>query len=305
MKGWFMRRRSGFTLVELLVVIAVIAVLIAILLPAVQQAREAARYITCRNNLKQIGLALHNYANVNRVLPPSSTSNIQFGVWSTNPTQYHLQSWASLILPFVEQQTVSNQVNYDVSALDPLNQKVASQVLAVYRCPSYAGSTYSQSPLYTALSKTYAIRNYAAMGATTVGKLYQNPDGVFYAISSTRITDVKDGTSTTIFIVETREPDAAVWIDGGTAAVAAHPYDDTNPPDYALPQIGLNYTPYFTPVGGQGITCQYGPSSMHPGGITHLFGDGSVRFISPIVNVKVYDALVTMDGHELVEANSY
>ena len=71
-------------------------------------------------------------------------------MWSPNPTQYHLHSWASLILPFVEQQTVSNQVNYDVSALDPLNQQAASQVLAVYRCPSYTGSTYSQSPLYTA-----------------------------------------------------------------------------------------------------------------------------------------------------------
>jgi hypothetical protein len=210
-----------------------------------------------------------------------------------------------LILPFVEQQSVSTQVDYDVSALDPLNQKAASQILAIYRCPSYTGTTYSQSSLYTPLYKSYAIRNYVAMGATTVGKLYQNPDGVFYAMSSTRITDVKDGLSTTIFIVETREPDAAVWIDGGTAAVVSHPYDDTNPPDYALPQIGLNYTPYFTPVGGQGITCQYGPSSMHPGGVTHLFGDGSVRFISPIVNVKVYDALVTLDGQELVEQTDY
>jgi hypothetical protein len=242
---------------------------------------------------------------VNRVLPPSSTSNIQYGVWSTNPSQYHLHSWASLLLPFIEQQTVSKQVNYDVSALDPLNQQAASQVLAVYRCPSYTGTTYSQSPLYTALFKSYAVRNYAAMGATTVGKLYQTPDGVFYAMSSTRITDVKDGLSTTIFIVETREPDAAVWIDGGTAAVVSHPYDDTNPPDYALPQLGLNYTPYFTPVGGQGITCQYGPSSMHPGGVTHLFGDGSVRFISTTVNVKVYDALVTIDGKELVESGDY
>jgi len=75
MKGWPMRRR-GFTLVEVLVVIAVIAILIALLLPAMQQARESARYITCRNNLKQIGLALANYENVNKVLPPSSTSRI-------------------------------------------------------------------------------------------------------------------------------------------------------------------------------------------------------------------------------------
>ncbi len=80
-----MRRRDGFTLTELLVVIAVVTILIAILFPAVQQAREAARYISCRNNMKQIGLALHNYEIVNRLLPPSSTSDIQFGVWSSNP----------------------------------------------------------------------------------------------------------------------------------------------------------------------------------------------------------------------------
>jgi prepilin-type N-terminal cleavage/methylation domain-containing protein len=300
-----MRRRQGFTLTELLVVIAVITVLIAVLLPAVQQAREAARYITCRNNLKQIGLALHNYEIVNRCLPPSSTSQIDLGVWSPNPSQYHLHSWASLILPYLEQQTIQNQVNYGVSALDRLNQKAAAQVLAVYRCPSYSGTPYSQSPLYLALYPSYAIRNYAAMGATTVGKLYQNPNGVFYAGSSTRITDVKDGTSTTIFIVETRESDAAVWIDGGTAAVASHPYDDTNPPDYAQPQLGLNFKPYFTPSGGQGITCLYGPSSMHPGGVTHLFGDGSVRFISNFVNIQVYDSLVTPDGHELVESGDF
>lgn len=300
-----MLRRQGFTLTELLVVIAVITILIAVLLPAVQQAREAARYITCRNNLKQIGLALHNYEIVTRVLPPSSTSDIQYGVWSPNPAQYHLHSCFSLILPYMEQQTIQNQVNYNVSALDPLNQTPASDVLAVYRCPSYAGPSYSLDNLYTALYSKYAIRNYAAMGATTVGKLYQQPNGTFYALSSTRITDVKDGTSTTIFMVETREPQAAVWIDGGTAAVVSHPYDDTNPPDYAQPQLALNFTPFFIPTGGQGITCNWGPSSQHAGGVNHLFGDGSVKFISPLVNIQVYDALVTPAGQELVESNDY
>jgi hypothetical protein len=139
------------------------------------------------------------------------------------------------------------------------------------------------------------------MGATTVGKLYLNPDGVFYALSSTRITDIKDGTSNTIFVAETREPDAAVWIDGGTGSLSSHPYDQTNPPDYALPQVGINYTPYFVPVGGQGIDCAYGPSSMHPGGVQHLFGDGSVHFIAPLIQPTVYDALVTPAGKETIK----
>jgi prepilin-type N-terminal cleavage/methylation domain-containing protein/prepilin-type processing-associated H-X9-DG protein len=300
-----MLRRRGFTLTELLVVIAVITILIAVLLPAVQQAREAARYITCRNNLKQIGLSLHNYEIVTRVLPPSSTSDIQYGVWSPNPSQYHLHSCFSLLLPYMEQGTIQNQVNYNVSALDPLNQTPASDILAVYRCPTYAGPSYSLDDLYLKLYSKYAIRNYAAMGATTVGKLYQQPNGTFYAMSCMRITDVKDGTSMTIFFVETREPQAAVWIDGGTAAVVSHPYDDTNPPDYAQPQLALNFTPFFTPSGGQGITSNWGPSSQHPGGVNHLFGDGSVKFISPLVNIQVYDALVTPAGQELVEPGSY
>ncbi len=296
-----MRRVRGFTLVELLVVIGVICVLMAILLPAVQQVREAARRTQCRNNLKQIGLAFHNYAAVARVLPPSSTSRIDLGVWSPNPTQYPLHSWAGMLLPFVELQTVVLQVNYDVSSLDPLNKQAASQIISVYRCPSYAGTDYSNSKFYLPLSNRYAIRNYAAMGSTTIGKLYVHPDGVFYAMSSTRMADIKDGTSNTIFVAETREPDAAVWIDGGTGSLTSHPYDQTNPPDYALPQVGVNFTPYFVPTDGQGIDCTYGPSSMHPGGVLHLFGDGSVHFIAPDIQPKVYDALVTPDGGETIK----
>jgi type II secretory pathway pseudopilin PulG len=87
-----MRRKQAFTLVELLVIIAVIAILIGLLVPAVQQAREAARRSTCRNNLKQIGLALADYENVNRVLPPSCTGDMAYGVWYPKPAQFRLQS---------------------------------------------------------------------------------------------------------------------------------------------------------------------------------------------------------------------
>jgi hypothetical protein len=174
-------------------------------------------------------------------------------------------------------------------------------VLPIYRCPSFSGPQFSQSPLYGRISTSYALRNYAAMGATSVGGLYGavvQPDGVFYALSSTKIGEVTDGLSNTLFIVETRESGAAVWIDGGTAAVASRRYLETNAPSYAGPENSLNYQPYYV-ANGQGIDAQFGPSSMHTGGgINHLLGDGSARIISPNINAVVYDGLVTRAGGE-------
>ncbi|MGE3314346.1 MAG: DUF1559 domain-containing protein [Planctomycetaceae bacterium] len=300
-----MRHRGGFTLIELLVVIAVIAVLVALLLPAVQQAREAARRSQCGNHLKQIGLALANYESVHRVLPSSSTSRIDFGVWNTEPERFHLHSWATMILPFIEEVNLSREIDFQVSSLDELNREVAAEVIPVLRCPSYNGPDFSQNPMYTSLSQKYAIRNYAAMGATTVGKIYERPDGVFYALSRTRMADVKDGLSTTIFVVETREPNAAVWIDGGTSAVTAHAYVETSPPEYASVEVGLNRTPYFNVTANQGIDCEYGPSSMHYESVTHLFGDGSVKPISENIDTKVYDKLVTRAGKEKIDGSDF
>jgi len=290
----------GFTLIELLVVIAIIAVLIALLLPAVQQAREAARRAACRNNLKQIGLALHNYESSYGVLPSSSTSLIDNGIWNSNPTQYPLHSWTSMILPYIDQATLYHQVNFNVSSLDPLNYSVAAQRIHVYRCPSYSGTDYSREPLYVALSPTFAIRNYVAFGATTVGKLWnQGPDGVLYAQSKTRMSDITDGLSSTLFVAETREQNAAVWIDGGTSSLTSRRYDDSNPPSYDAPQIALNFTPYYNSA-GQGIDCLWAASSQHTGGAQHLFGDGSVKYISQNIALSVYDALTTRSGNEVI-----
>jgi len=301
--------RAGFTLVELLVVIAIIGILIALLLPAVQAAREAARRTQCTNNLKQIALALHNYHDSLKVFPPSSTSGFGAGVWNypgTGPTHpsIHLHSFASLLLPYLEQGNVAGQIDYNVSALDPANRAMASLVLPFYRCPSYSGKDYSDDPLYvtTVGYDKFAIRNYVTLGARTVVGLSgaMPADGVMFPGSKTGFRDVTDGTSCTIAFAETREQRSAVWIDGTSAAVAAR-WTDLSGPTFAGNTVSINYTPYFP--GGvfpNSIGQEYGPSSFHPGGAQHAFVDGSVHFLSETMEATVYDALTTRGGNEVV-----
>ena len=293
------RRPTGFTLIELLVVIAIIAVLISLLLPAVQQARESARRTQCRNNLKQIGLALHNYESTIGVLPPSTTSQIDFGVWSGTPTAYHLHAWPTFLLPYLDQAPLYNQVNFLDSALSITNQAPARVRIPAYRCPSYTGGDYSRDSLYTKTYSFYAIRNYVALGGGNVGALWQTPDGAICPRCKVRITDLTDGSSNTLLIAETREENASVWIDGGVAAIAARRYLETNAPSYAGADLPINYTPYY-PANGQGIDALWGPSSQHTGGAHHLAGDGSVRFLSQNINADLYQALVTRSGGETI-----
>ncbi|HWB09143.1 MAG TPA: DUF1559 domain-containing protein [Pirellulales bacterium] len=296
---WVRRKRCAFTLVELLVVIAIIGILVAILLPAVQWAREAARVASCRNNLRQIGIAVHSYQLAHVYYPPSSTTFIENGVWSSNPASYHLHSWASLILPELEQTNLHNLVNYNVSSLDVANRPAAAFVVPVYRCPSYTGNTYSQEPRYLLLSSQFAIRNYVALGGTSIDKLWKAPDGVIYWQGQIGPADLTDGLSRTLLIAETREQDAAVWIDGSASSVSALIYDASSSTFSDL-VASLNYTPYYA-SGGQGIDCLWGPSSWHVGGANHLFADGSVQYLMNTIDPLVYAAQTTRAGGESID----
>jgi prepilin-type N-terminal cleavage/methylation domain-containing protein len=293
--------RRAFTLIELLVVIAIIGLLVALILPAVQQARESARQTSCRNNLKQLGLALHNYHGSFGRLPPSSTSDVEQGGWITDPLTRHIHSWSSLLLPYFDQQNVYNQADFNLSSMHPANLPLASARMPLLRCPSYGGAEFSRDPNYLRFSDRYWITNYAAMGASDIGHLYgQNsglfaPDGTMYPLSNTRITDMEDGTSQTVLLVESREERMMVRVDGGTGAVVSRPYDEGNPPTYALRAIALNYRPYFTYINP---SAEYGPSSRHTGGAFHLLGDGAVRYISENISDHVYTALATRAGGE-------
>lgn len=303
------RKSRGFTLIELLVVIAIIAVLIALLLPAVQQAREAARRSQCKNNLKQIGLAIHNYESSTTVFPPSSISNFGEGVWGypgTGPADpaIRLHSFASLILPYADSGNLYNSIDYNVSALGVANRTAASTVVPFYRCPSYAGLQYSDDPLYktTVGYDKFVIRNYVALGAKTVlGLSGAVPaEGVMYPNSRTGFRDIPDGSSNTIMIAETKEEKAAVWIDGTSASVAAR-FMVPVPPTYSGNSSSINHKDYF--VGGifpNSIGQMWGPSSPHTGGAHHLLCDGSVRFLSENIDVLLYDGLASRNGSEII-----
>jgi len=300
-------RRVAFTLVELLVVIAIIGILIALLLPAVQAAREAARRMSCTNNLKQIGLALHNYADTHKAFPPSDTNVFESIEFIGDPRQRHLHCWRSLVLPFAEQATLHDIIDFNVSALDAANIAAAAQMPDFYRCPSYAGAEYSQNNHYTQYSTQYAIANYAAIGASDVGHIWAQvsgykPDGSIYPLSETRPADVTDGLSHTMFVVETREEEFMVWLDGRTASMVASRYDVTNPPSYATSGTSLNYEPYFDYSNPR---INWGPSSFHPGGATHMMGDGSIHFITETIDWQVYVALSTRAGGEAIENSAF
>ncbi|WP_437187484.1 DUF1559 domain-containing protein [Planctomicrobium sp. SH668] len=308
-----MGRRRGFTLIELLVVIAIIAVLIALLLPAVQQAREAARRTQCKNNLKQIGLAMHNYEGTMTVFPPSSTSipAATVGVWAFTPgtsdqlRTHHLHSFASMILPYLDQSAIANNINYNSSALAAVNYPMAEKVIPAYMCPSFSGNQYSGEARYPTASK-WAIRNYFGMAATSSLLMSTEaayggyrPDGAIYPGRSTKMRDITDGTSNTIMVAESREQNASVWIDGSTAAFVATWMDFTSPTMTGTTS-SINKKGYQMLSAIGQIDSEYGPSSLHVGGAHHLLCDGSVRFISENIALPVYMSVTTRATGEVV-----
>ena len=286
------RRHVAFTLVELLVVIAIIGVLVALLLPAIQSAREAARRSSCANNMKQIGLAIAHYQLSKTVYPPSTTDELF--VWDDGG-QLRNHSWASLITPFLEEGALHDKIDFTISAMDLTNRPAAGTTVSVYRCPSYIGPAKTEDAHYE--PGIYAIGNYVSIGATDVDHIYAislKPEGVIYPMSKVTPKEITDGLTKTMFIGESREEKMRVWIDGRTACVSALPYDmDSN-----VDAVSLNYTPYYN---DGDIVSDWGPSSMHPGGAFHLFGDGSVHFLTNTISKPMYIGLCTRAGGEILE----
>jgi prepilin-type N-terminal cleavage/methylation domain-containing protein/prepilin-type processing-associated H-X9-DG protein len=271
------RRRSAFTLIELLVVIAIIAILIGLLLPAVQKVREAAARTKCSNNLKQIGLALQNYAGVHGWFPAAYINADTTANGAISPGW----GWGSIILPFIEQDALYKQLNFPPSLFgggsNPANPTpTTSLLLSIYRCPSDTGPDLNDFRLNFPTSNYRAVCGFNDNDFLFVTNF--DYGGVMYQNSKTRITDVTDGTSNTLAIGECMYDSvngkwAAIWpgmfgIYEGSIYISCVMWQV----DDATADINGPAPQAF--------------SSRHPGGAFFAFCDGSVRFFHEGGNIQ-------------------
>tara|TARA_R110002111_G_scaffold262702_1_gene340324 strand:+ start:21715 stop:22584 length:870 start_codon:yes stop_codon:yes gene_type:complete len=282
-------RKRGFTLIELLVVIAIIAILIALLLPAVQQAREAARRSTCKNNMKQLGLALHNYHDTHRAFPPGSIEILVTGTTYTN-----LIGWQTFILPFMDQsplyQSIKSEGGFDapwtgIANLTAAN-KGAKTIIPAYICPSDP-----MGGINTNLS-SYGKSNYAASsGKEYSGGGGDSVKGAFGVNTKSKFRDFTDGLSNVFLAGERTTKEGrfgTIWI-GPTAAGSTF---------FVVGRSGDPASNNHLINGGSNASF----SSVHVGGCHFLFGDGRIRFISENINQETYQYLSYMaDGNTVGE----
>ncbi len=296
-------RRNAFTLVELLVVIAIIGILIALLLPAVQAAREAARRMSCTNNLKQIGIALHNYHDTHRALPmgwmgydPASGAPDFEG-----PSGW---AWSSRILPFMEQNALYETIDLNspvyTSASPTVNAQARVTVLAPFICPSDVGDDVfellegiDEDTEGTTLVTPLAKSNYPGVfGTEDIHHLCEHgncqADGVFFLNKSLKFRDITDGLSNTFMVGERWSK----WISSTWTGVV--------PPGWHAPaRVVAVASEEFPPNSEENVEQQtHNFSSYHPAGANFLLSDGHVQMVSETIDLDVYHALCTRNGGE-------
>jgi prepilin-type N-terminal cleavage/methylation domain-containing protein/prepilin-type processing-associated H-X9-DG protein len=314
-------RSQGFTLIELLVVIAIIAILIGLLLPAVQKVREAAARATCENNLKQIGLALHNYHGANGYFPTSTRASATATVRN---------AWTTFALPYLEQDAMFQKYDQTTNWDSPTNLPVTSRPLKLLRCPSNAlpDQLDGNQQLGAGWTPVVATTDYATITSVTpqLANLYPGKIlaevGILERNAKPTLQQVTDGTSNTILVTESAARPTVIRlgvaigsptgnpptrVNGGGWARAASDFDlkGSSSDGVSFPgpcavncTNGLNVgNTYPDPVFGTNGTGE--TYSFHTGGANVLFGDGSVRFIQQSINIVAYAAMVTRSGGEV------
>ncbi|MBL4885116.1 MAG: DUF1559 domain-containing protein [Planctomycetaceae bacterium] len=313
--------KDGFTLIELLVVIAIIAILVALLLPAVQQAREAARRSSCKNNLKQLGLALHNYHDTHRVFPSgwigANSSGPHTGMNSPDLTGFNNGfAWGAMSLPFIESSPLYDQLNFSVPLTDSTNARSIATVVSVFQCPSDPKPGTAVITDSVGNSFTLGTSNYMGMfgiraideceiGVGVTATEQCRGEGTFYHNSKVSFRDMTDGTSSTIIIGERTtfysnlnsktNPFYGAWIglipnsEEGAERFLGH---SSHHPNYALRKDSAGLS-----IGDSG---DFG--SSHTGGAQFVLADGSVRFISTNIDTPTFQNLGQIsDGQILGE----
>jgi prepilin-type processing-associated H-X9-DG protein/prepilin-type N-terminal cleavage/methylation domain-containing protein len=304
--------RVAFTLTELLVVIAIIAVLIGLLLPAVQNVREAARRITCANNLKQIGMACHHHHDTYGMFPPGWVQS-PFTVPQGKIIQGGHGTFAFL-LPYLEQEALARIYRWDRRCQGPDNQTVATTQLKVFQCPSAEPDrwvTAVEDPGNYSYGGRGACGDYtgvreidtrlADLGLVDRAAKYQ---GVLAHNHLTRLADITDGTSQTILVTECAgrpklwragRPVSGVYAPGGAWISGTLIFGRGSTHDGAAK------------LGSCAINCTNDREvySFHPGGANAVFADGSVHFLKAGIDIRVLSRLVTRAGGEVVSANDF
>jgi prepilin-type N-terminal cleavage/methylation domain-containing protein/prepilin-type processing-associated H-X9-DG protein len=307
------RARRAFTLIELLVVLAILAVLIGLLLPAVQKVREAANRMSCQNNLKQIGLALHNYHDAHGRFPPAGTGPVP-----PDPRYPNHGPWPFL-LPWLEQQQLYNGYHREVSWFDPPNESVRTKPLRALQCPSAGSARVGRGAVDELNPAVGACTDYAPTKGVSASLIQlglvdapQDPRGVMCIETdyrnhkeTARFMDIRDGASNTVVVAEDagrptrwqmRQGLPEVYTAGGPWASGANCIDVQG----------------FDPATGRrpgpcAINCtnQKEVYSFHPGGANALFADGSVHFLPAGMSIRTLAALVTRAGGEVVSAGDF
>lgn len=269
-------RQRGFTLIELLVVIAVIGLLIALLLPAVQQAREAARRCTCKNQMHQFALALHNYHDAHTILPPGSLvlgpSFMTMSGWG----------WGAMLLPYYEQTPLYSQLNFNAGTAVGGNRSLIGVRLGIMQCPSDPQPDQLTVQIPSHPDTAIATGNYVGC------------EGMLSAMSNVRFGHVTDGLSQTLLL---GEREFLPSVNGSLSYTSAWSGIVSESDVYvfdSLPHVAATATQRLN---SQGATAF---SSRHTGGVHFALGDGAVRFLSESIDGDVFQALGTGRGGEVI-----